>query len=133
MMHRYTIPRSGRAPLAFDGCLIAHDDGQTVNSQRQTRWHVIDIYQTSDGKYALVVEYHTTWKGEANHTDAGKYSTPEEVTRALEAYDPVKHVQGWPVGKTYEDRQKRLLAEVRSRFKAQVGSVLSSEDFAVSA
>jgi hypothetical protein len=69
-MTRRTIPRSGAAPLAFDGAAIASDTTRAHDGPTQNRWHDASVYRTAAGKYVVAVSYNTCWQGELGHVCA---------------------------------------------------------------
>lgn len=126
----FTLPRTGQPPLKFTGSIIAETSGEIVNGHEQLRYHDIGIYRTVAGKYVTEINYYSSWRNETGYDDVAIWDSTSEVAAALRNYDPVCYVQGWPPGKQFDDRQRRLLVDLRSRFNRQVSEVLAREEFA---
>jgi hypothetical protein len=121
----YTLPRSGRAPLRFQGELLAESEGYRYTGREQTRWHNIAIYRTAGGKYVVSIQYRTRYQGETDHDAAEVIAQPSGVEATLREYDPIAIVRGFPANDHYADRQARLQTDIRQRYEAQVSDVLA--------
>lgn len=130
-MESITLARTGRAPLAFTGELLAESDGERQAGREQNRWHDLAVYRTESGRYVARVGYRTKWEGELDRADAATLETPAEVAAWFTAHDPAAAVKGFPSGAAYAERQAKLLADVRGRYQAQVSEILSGPVFAV--
>ena len=127
----YTLPRSGKPPLRFQGEVLAESDGQRQAGRDWTRWHELTVYRTTVGKYVVHVAYRTRYQGELEHDLATVADDPAAVGKILTDYDPASVVRGFPPHESYADRQAKLLAEVRARYAAQVSDLLqASPEFA---
>jgi hypothetical protein len=132
-MSTHILQRTGNTSLKFDGELIADSRPAPASGKKgkdSKRWHELAIYKTTSGKFVLAVTYRSEWKGEQSHYSAEILTDVASVVAAIREYDPVLYVQGFPPGEAYAERQKRLLAEIRQRFDAQVGELLNRDQFA---
>jgi hypothetical protein len=126
----YLLPRSGQAPLKFTGEKIASSEGRIQNGRDHNRWHDLTVYRTAAGAYVVQIEYRTQWQGECEHAEAIVCSDAAGVEDVFRVYDPAQHCQGYPSGAAYDDRQARLVQDLRARYEAQVSEVLTGEEFA---
>ena len=131
-MKRFTLPRSGQAPLTFNGELIASSEGQQLAGRDRARWHDLAIYRTTDNRYVVGVSYQTIWQGEIGYDIAEVAENPAAVLRVFRSYNPIVKVWGYPPGPNYADRQKALLAELVLAYESQVSIVLNGPEFAES-
>lgn len=107
-MERHTLERTGQAPFVFTGEQIAHVSGQYLSGAEANRYHEIGLYQTSGGNWILHIQWHTHWQGEVGASYALKLANPVEIRDALDAFNPLQDLQGFPPTKHYEDKQQRL-------------------------
>lgn len=127
-MHK--LPRTGNAPLAFDGDLIAESKGRFFEGCEQNRGHNLSLYRTEGGQYVIAIHYWTQWQGEGDHHEALVVDR-DSVAEELQVYDPCAHVQGFPPIEAYAKRQANLLSWIRRRYEAQVSELLDGiEDLA---
>lgn len=122
----YTLPRSGQAPLRFQGDLLAASNGQWQSGRDWTRWHELAVYRTARGQYVVQIGYRTRYQGELDHDTAVVVDSAAEVCQALTNYNPAGVIRGYPPGQAYEERQSKLLADVRARYDAQVSEICSA-------
>lgn len=132
-MTTHTIPRTGNAPLKFEGELIAKsvptpDSGK--KGKEPKRWHELTLFCTLTGKYVLAISYRVEWKGEHDHHYAEVLPDIPSAVRAIQGYDPVAHVIGYPPSEQYAEKQARLLNELRQTFAVQVSELLNRDEFA---
>ena len=128
-MSEFTLPRSGDAPLRFTGELLAEHDGYRHLGQEYNRYHELAIYRINQGQYVVRIGYQTSWQGEADHELVQIMPDSAAVRRLLKDHDPTAHVRGFPAGKSYEEKQTRLLQSIRSRYADQVSKILAGEAF----
>jgi hypothetical protein len=122
-----TVPRTGQRPLSFDGESIASASSQTHAGKTRNRWHEIQVWQTTTGKYVCSVQYHTQWEGESSYDDALAFDNKEQIATLLEEYIfPNIASIGYPVSPAYEGRQARMLAELEEAFKHAASEVLDT-------
>lgn len=123
-MDSITVPRSGKAPLKFEGKLLAEQSGKTATGRDRNRWHDVSIYRSKGGKYVASVTYRTVWQGEIGHDAAEIFDDGAEAAKWLEAFDPTANVGGYPPQDAYAAKQARLMADIRAAFGAQVSNVI---------
>lgn len=126
-MTRRTIPRSGAAPLAFNGDAVASDTTRAHDGPTQNRWHDATIYRTAAGKYVVAVSYHTCWQGELEHDYADVADSPDQVPRLLAGYDPLGPVTGYPAHPAYDAKRARMAKDLTLAYQAMVGRLLASD------
>jgi hypothetical protein len=120
-MERFKLERTGDLPLSFEGERVAQSKGKWHSGKDQNRWHDLAIYRTKGGRYLLQITYQTQWQGESDHSqiiDCG-----DDVTSAvveLKAHDPASHVEGYPPGEQYSDRQRMLVEGLTRRYNDQI-------------
>jgi hypothetical protein len=122
-----TLPRSGKAPLAFRGQQLAEHDGHRHLGREHNRWHELAVCRTEGGRFVVRIAYRTCWQGEADVDMAEIASDPAEVSTILCDYNPCENVGGFPSDAQYRDKQQRLLADIRRRYEAQVRDLLASD------
>lgn len=120
------LSRTGDAPLRLDGPSLA----ASASSQRKndTRWHQIDIWEAESlglDRYVVAIAYRTCWQGEYDWHDAWVIERAA-LRDTLRGYDPVAHVRGYPPGAQYEERQRRMIADLRDRWPHAVSEVLQT-------
>jgi len=120
----YILPRSGNAPLAFIGKVIARADGSDVPGDKPIRWHELTIFETDDDMLVVSISYKTDWQGELNWLDAWFVEDMEKAVEAFRQHNPTEHVKGFPPSHHYAERQLRLLTDIRERYAALVSEVL---------
>lgn len=119
---RYTCNRTGKRPLAFDGESLANSE--EWESQRAWR---LELFRTAWGdKYVLAISYVTQWDGETDWHGAEVFDDLDALQSWLDAFDPIEPLGaiGFPPGKAYEERQARLIADLRKSFAERVSDVL---------
>lgn len=121
-LQEYNLARSGMRPLIFVGTLLAVEPGDEASK----RCHELAIFQTQAGKYVASVRYNTLWEGETPSASAFVADTLAGAVAWLEGYPPTKDVRGFPLGVAFEQKQKRLLADIQARFAGQVSRLLGS-------
>jgi hypothetical protein len=126
----YRLPRTGQAPLMFSGQMLAENDGSHQAGREQNRWHALALYRADSGRYVAAIRYHTRWQGEIEHDEARICDSPAEAAEIFRLYDPAVHVQGYPPGVAYEERQARLISDLVRRYQSQVSEILDRDEFA---
>lgn len=148
-----SLRRTGSAPLVLgEGWrLVASASSHRPEGFLADRWHEADLYlcAPSDGRKVvltkarqlglgstmptvLAVRYRSTWKGELGHEWA--FEMPwADVAGFLEAsgsgdgaFDPLEYVEGFPSGKTFEERQERLEAAIEAGWMHLVSDILEA-------
>lgn len=124
--HEYLIQRSGLNPLKFTGTLIASSRGRDLcpDQENLIRWHDINLYQTSGGKYILHIQYVSEWEGEFSHSYARQFAR-EELGDVLRDYNPIRYIMGFPPLPQYADKQRSLINWIKRRYDQQVVDLLA--------
>ena len=123
----YKLQRTGKPMLRFEGELLFDTNEGWKNDS--TRWHNLRLYRTKAGGYVLCIIYCSRYRGEsAGHHLAEVCETPAEVIKHLYAYRVEDHIQGYPEGPQFHDRQRRLIADVRRQFDDQLTELLMSDE-----
>ena len=129
-MHKLT--RTGLAPVAFEGEVIAQASSRYVRGQDHNRWHEVAVYRTAGGNYVVSVAYRTQWQGEDDYHWALEAGAPASVEMRLREIGAEinQPIQGYPPGAQYQERQARMLHDVQQRFESLVSEVLGGDEFA---
>lgn len=126
----YTLKRTGKPSLRFQGELLAQADGWQQNGCNQNRWHALTAYRTTGGKYVVSISYRTRWQGESDHDFAEVCSDAQSAAAVFQGYDAVEFVAGYPPGNAYAEKQARLIQDLTQRYAVLVSEVLADEAFA---
>ena len=126
----FTLPRSGRSPFTFQGDIIAQESTRSPRGRQRSRWHEVTLHRSLSGKYILAIGYRSEWNTELDRDEVHVMASPLEVESVLSTYDPVAYVVGYPLTPEYEDRQERLLKDIRMRWDALVSQCLDFPEFA---
>ena len=123
------LPRSGRAPVQFNGELLAQASSrQSLHSEKQhKRWHEITVYQTDSGKYVVHVAFRCDNRYDAPHDDIEVCATPADVVSYLSTYHPTAYIRGWPLPQ-HKEHDARLRQGLTDNFEAIVADVLCLYD-----
>ena len=113
------LTRTGDAPLAFSGRILADVSGKRIGEGAVPRWHDLAIYETAAGQYVVTIGYRTTAKDEMGRDTLAVVVDRHELRDALKRYDPVAHVQGFP---------PRLLAMMRRQWDGLIALALTEAD-----
>lgn len=130
-MPTYTIPRSGDAPLKFDGELIATAGSDQFASRELQRWHTLSLYRT-DSRWIVHVAFRSRWRGESSRDDAYVCDSTEGVRAVLREHEPVGERVGFPPGDQYATRQRTLETEITEQYDHAVSEILARDEFTVS-
>ncbi len=122
------LTRTGDAPLAFTGRMLADVSGKRLAEGDVPRWHDLAIYETAAGQYVVAIGYRTTWKGEMGRDSLAVVADRNELRDALKRYDPVAHVQGFPPGSQFAEKQARLVAMMRQQWDNLITMALNEVD-----
>ena len=63
-MPEFSIPRTGRSPLRFNGEMLAEATSRTPSQKKKQSWHEIRTYQTPKGKFILEIAYRSDFRRE---------------------------------------------------------------------
>lgn len=136
-MPNYTFPRTGRTALSCSGEIVARATSQAPGEQRRNqsylsqRWHELTLVRTERG-YVLAIAYRHApdWSREVEHDHAEFCEDESAVPPALEAYDPIEHVHGYPPGAQFAERQQRLLSDLQRGYYSACGRLLAEAGIA---
>ncbi len=127
----YTLPRTGDAPLAFQGRFIARASSQQPptkkgRSELETHWHELALYLTTAGTHVAAISYRSTWPGELDDHCA-RVGTLTDCLRWFREYDPTGPVRGFPRphGPSFARRHAALLQQVEHGFDAALSALLT--------
>ena len=121
-----TLPRTGLAPLRFSGELLAEADGYRVRGREQNRWHELAVYKTPGGKWVVRIAFRTQWQGELDYDHAEIVTEASAVEDAFATHQ-INYIRGFPDGPSHVDRQRKLLADIQSRYDALVSEILAAD------
>ena len=126
---RITLERTGQAPIAFAGRLIAEVSGRTINApaaQDNSDWWDISIYQTdtpgSPAPHVVAIKYTNDHRGRVASQQAA--CCTNDPAAALGEYNPLSVLRGYPPAPQYAERQRHLEKNCRLQFDMLVSSVL---------
>jgi hypothetical protein len=119
------LTRTGDAPLAFNGRILADVSGKRLGEGDVPRWHDVTIYETAAGQYVVAIAYRTTGKGDLGRDTLAVVADRNELRDALKRYDPVAHVQGVPSGPQSAEKQARLVAMMRQQWEGLIALALT--------
>lgn len=122
------LTRTGDAPLAFIGRILADVSGQRLGEGDVPRWHDVAIYETAGGQYVVAIGYRTTLKGEMGRDTLAVIADRHELQDALKRYDPVAHVQGFPPSPQSAEKRARLVAMMRQQWESLIALALTEVD-----
>lgn len=122
------LTRTGDAPLAFIGRILADVSGQRLGEGDVPRWHDVAIYETAGGQYVVAIGYRTTSKGEMGRDTLAVIADRNELRDALKRYDPVAQVQGVPPGPQGAEKRARLVAMMRQQWESLMAMALTEVD-----
>jgi hypothetical protein len=96
-MQRYSIPRTGQAPLVFSGARLAFAATYDPSPpEMQHREFDVAVYRTEAGAIVIQVRYLTTWPDERCHDHATIVLAQAHVEAELQRYDPLAHLTDQP-------------------------------------
>ena len=130
-MSKFTVPRSGTSPLAFDGEQIALVSGKDLwpkdKPRPPNRYHNIGLYRTEKGRYVVTVEFRCDTKFDDPYDEAEVFDSPAEVVAYLEHFNPLEGVRGWTLER-HSEQDKRLREALTNNFETLVSQALASGD-----
>jgi hypothetical protein len=134
-MKQYTLQRTGKGPLTFEGALVAESDPPPLPPKKpdkrptRRRWHYLAVYRTKAGAYVVQISYRSEWPLDLGHDLAVivEGDARRGVVQAFAAYDPTEHVRGFPPGAQFAERQEALLRDIEAQYRKQVSEILSAD------
>jgi hypothetical protein len=118
------LTRTGYAPLAFDGEIIAEGSTKTVEGFGQNRWYECRVYRATTGEYVIEIVYSTQWQGEQDYHCAEARANASNIEMVLREFQCDHYVQGYPPGDHYADKQGRLVQYLQQRYESLVSKIL---------
>lgn len=127
-MPHFTIPRSGSAPLAFEGHEIASVSGKKPGpgDKRITRWHDLSLYRAASGRYVVAIHFRCETRHDDPYDEAEVFEKPEDVIKYLEDFDPVEGVRGW-TQQTHAEQDRRLREALTNNYERLVSELLADQ------
>ncbi len=133
MTETITLPRTGEAPLRFQGELIATANGQFVGT-RPTRpnvdWFEVSIYRVtgnSNGprvsRFVVAVTYRKKLKGIAS--EQRRATTTDDPAGMFGAFDPLTLVDWPPDAEQFARKRESLRVRVLAQWQQLVSAVLA--------
>src|SRR5262245_65126188 len=95
MSNTYTLSRDGQRPIRFTGTRLAQISGSHLHGRDQNRYYALAVYQLTDGRYLINIQYVTQWQGESSHNAVDIQTTRDGVVQALELFNPTEWVEGY--------------------------------------
>lgn len=127
-MDKHKLPRTGQLPLAFEGEELKHASGKWVNGKDKNRWHELTLYRTRGGEHVLHIHFHTMWQGEINDDAVHRLTDRAEVVGAVMDHPPTQGLKGYPEGKHFHERQRKLEEDITARYMALALKFLEGEE-----
>ena len=120
-MQRYSIPRTGQAPLVFSGARLAFAATYDPSPpEMQHREFDVAVYRTEAGAIVIQVRYLTTWPDERCHDHATIVLAQAHVEAELQRYDPLAHLIDLP--------SALLVDELSTAYRRLVSAVVAQLD-----
>lgn len=139
ILRSLVIKRTGQLPLQFVGNLVAEVESSTGTSRNggdapdPDRWHRLQLYRAeSDASYVLAIEYRSNWRNEFPRSDCIQFTSPDDLAKALDEFNPLAGVVGFPTHAKYTLQQQRLMRRVSESFYAALDTLLAEAEIAVS-
>jgi hypothetical protein len=124
------IPRTGLPALRLEGYgLAAAETSERPAGLLGLRYHEIEWWSHDvqlpgpEQRHCLVVRYRSKWEGELGH-DQAHLLLRRDLEQVLRSIDPTEHVQGFPEGEHYAQKQRRLLQTIRLGYEHAVSRLL---------
>lgn len=117
------IERTGKAPLKIMQC---NRIGKYSSGNRdKTRWYDAELFQTPSGKYVCMIHALTKWEGESDYVVAEPCEDGRALAAWLESLTPWAWFPGYPPGTQFEEKRKRLEADLKGQFARLVTEILA--------
>ena len=129
-MTKHTLPRTGKSPVAFDGDLIAETKSplyrrHLADPHEKANWFEIAVYKTVGGSYVAHVAYR--WAGklfrEVNRDHVEVSQTVGYLLDLLAAFDSTRCVGGFPQGREFAEKQRKLLETVAEDWRLAIEDI----------
>jgi hypothetical protein len=123
-MKRYKLPRTGRAPIRFEGDLIA--SAGTPDGKRQ---HAIGIHQTKAGKLIAHVIYATEWPRETGRDTVFIEQAWPALVEQLASYRAGNDVTGFPAGEQFRQQEAITRREIQDNYDSLLSTICEELDW----
>lgn len=117
-MPEFLLDRDGDAPLAFAGEVVA--EAWSGHTDVDLRHHDLRLYRTRGGQYVLETVFVSRHRGEGARRTAVICGDAAAVRAAVRAHPTCPPGVGYPPGPAYEDRQRRMAADLAARYARAV-------------
>jgi hypothetical protein len=131
-MSEITIQASGEVPVKFQGELQYAWDSKLVQGRDRSRWHEVRLYLIDDSdEEVLTICFLTQWPGEVSHAEYHRIASEADITSALQAYDPIRYLVGYPPGAAFDEKRQDLQGQIASDWYLVKGEVYRDLEIAV--
>lgn len=107
-METFVVQATGEVPTEFDGELVNKWSGHWVKGRDRNRYFIVELYRTDEGVLVVLVEWHTHWQGERDHTAIFDCENESQILDLLESINPLEHLVGFPKGDNFAGKQAQL-------------------------
>lgn len=119
-MTTYTLPRTGRAPIRFEGDKITM--GATATGKRE---HSITIYMTQAGKFVARIQYLTEWPRETGRDTVFIAGAWPLLVEQLANYRAGDNVTGFPAGEQFRQQEEITKREVQDDYATLLSALFA--------
>lgn len=126
-MKEYTLNRTGNAPLTFTGELIGIGGTRPASvTSTKLRWHELTLYKSRGGQLVAHIKFRTEQPTESAFDTVELAGDADSLREALDHYEPVDFLDGYPEGDKWASRQERLLTRISDQYLAAVSELLTN-------
>ncbi len=116
---RFTVPRTGQAPLTFEGKKLwnvvpLHENHPFL------RWHEIHLYQTKGGRIVMHIALRSNNPKQGPFDDVILLAGMDDLVEALDHYDPLTGLKAFPPDPMYARRQQALEDRMNAAWSQRV-------------
>ena len=123
-MTTYTLPRTGRAPIRFNGHQIA--ERITPEGKRQ---HAITIYKSQAGSLIAIVQYLTDWPRETGRDTVFIEQAWPALVEQLASYRAGDDVTGFPAGEQFRQQEAITRREIQDNYDSLLSTICEDLDW----
>ncbi len=129
-MPQFTLNRTGKPPLSFEGELIAEGKSPShrrhlANSEAKAHWFEITVYRTTGGLLVGHIAYR--WAGELfREIDQDVTHVESDIPKLMAEmgkFDATACVGGFPHGSEFKSKQEKLMRAVAEDYKLLTTSI----------
>lgn len=117
---KYTIQRTGLAPLIFEGDLIA---GSGASEPDGKRGYDVCLYRAESGSLVLAAWFQSEWDREPEYSWGAFGANLLQLEEQRLQWKVVPADVGFPIGERYTEKQARLVASLEDAFGRAVSDV----------